>query len=106
MRVALSEDAMPPPVATFRDLIGEWPSIAVFGREITAPSYQAARKMFDRDSIADSYWDATVEAARKRKILNAEGKPLSVNDLARMKAARRKRERRKSRRIAESMVAA
>jgi hypothetical protein len=85
--------------------------VADFAREIDAPSYQAARKMFDRDSIADSYWDATVDAARKRNIRNAEGKPLSVNDLARMKAARRKRAdvpRRKSRRSgrAESLVAA
>jgi hypothetical protein len=64
---------------SFRDLIARWPTVADFGRDIDV-AYQTARKMNERDSIADVHWTAVIKAARSRGI------KIALEDLARMKA--------------------
>ncbi len=52
---------------TFRDLIARWPTVADFARDIEV-GYQAARKMYDRNSIRNVYWQTIITAAKARGI--------------------------------------
>ena len=49
------------------DLISRWPTIGAFASDVGC-SYEAARKMRDRQSIAPEHWPAVVIAAKRHKV--------------------------------------
>lgn len=79
-----------PPLPTFREIIGLWDSIKQFGDDIEVKD-RTARAMSDRDSIHLDHWPALVEAAKKRRYKTKHGESVTLDLLARIAAARRRR---------------
>lgn len=52
---------------TFRQIIGQWPSLSEFAADIGV-NYDTAKAMRRRDSIAPAHWPVIVEAAKRRGI--------------------------------------
>lgn len=77
---------------TFDSLIRKWPSLSAFADDIGVP-YETGRMMRWRSSIADEHWMAVVAAASRRGIRDDAGRPISIETLAGMAAARRQKKR-------------
>jgi hypothetical protein len=54
-------------MTTFRDIIAQWPSLGDFAADLGV-SYNTAKQMRFRNSIAPFHWPALVEAAERRGI--------------------------------------
>lgn len=54
-------------IGTFREIIGQWPTIAVFADDIGV-KVGTAKLMRFRDSIHSDHWQAVVRAAKTRNI--------------------------------------
>lgn len=67
--------------ASFREIIGKWPNLGAFARDIGVTE-NTAKQMRTRDSVKAEYWGKMVAGARRRRI---EGVTLEV--LARLKAS-------------------
>ncbi len=75
---------------THADIIRLWPkpSIRTFAADIGV-KLNSARKMEQRASISDAYWEAVEAAAKRRRIKTADGESVTVRLLAGIRAARR-----------------
>ena len=66
---------------TFSQLIGQWPTVAEFARDV-GQNLEAVKKWKQRDSIPASHWLAVVGAAE------AKGISISIEQLAAMSRAK------------------
>lgn len=72
----------PPAAETFRDVIALWPGVGEFADDI-GTSYNTAKQMRRRNSIAPEHWPAVAAAAESR------GYPeVTVEFLTRLRIAR------------------
>jgi len=85
-------------VRTFRDLIEQWPTRAIFARELGI-GYEAAAAMYGRSFVHPHYWERLLNAAERREI------HVSPEDLMRMSDKRRRRRWRAPRRRAARAAA-
>jgi len=80
----------PATVPTFRELVDLWPSIRVFGEDIGV-TIHAARKMHQRDAIAEEHWAGIEDVARRRRLKTAAGESVTVRLLAAIASDKRRR---------------
>jgi len=68
---------------TFADLIDKWTDRTTLAEELGV-SYQAVRKMADRNNIRSKHWPKIVESAREHGITADDGSPITMDLLSRM----------------------